>query len=189
MKSIFKSYILLFILLSFIILWSSCGSDNDPIIPNEEELITTLILSLQDQNGVTTNISFQDLDGDGGEPPIITAPALKANTSYIGTVQFLNELAVPVDNITEEVVEEAIDHQIFYVVSGANITINYTDDDGQGNPLGITTSFITGPPDSGVLTIILRHQPDKNAAGVVQGDPTNAGGETDIEVSFNIIIE
>ena len=36
---------------------------------------------------------------------------------------------------------------------------------------------------------MLRHEPDKSAAGVSSGDITNAGGETDIEVSFNVIIE
>jgi hypothetical protein len=31
--------------------------------------------------------------------------------------------------------------------------------------------------------------PDKYAAGVSEGDISNAGGETDIEVSFQVIIE
>jgi len=37
--------------------------------------------------------------------------------------------------------------------------------------------------------VTLRHQPDKGAIGVSDGDITNAGGETDIEVLFDVIIE
>ena len=36
----------------------------------------------------------------------------------------------------------------------------------------------------GQFTVTLRHEPDKSAQGVSAGDITNAGGETDIEVSL-----
>ncbi|HBK71516.1 MAG TPA: type 1 periplasmic binding fold superfamily protein, partial [Flavobacteriaceae bacterium] len=36
---------------------------------------------------------------------------------------------------------------------------------------------------------ILRHEPNKSASGVSDGDITNAGGETDIEVIFNITVQ
>jgi len=39
-------------------------------------------------------------------------------------------------------------------------------------------------PGEGGLRITLRHEPNKTAAGVQNGDITNAGGETDIEVTF-----
>ena len=39
---------------------------------------------------------------------------------------------------------------------------------------------------TGNLTIILRHDLDKNGAGVSSGNIANAGGETDIEVVFPI---
>ena len=41
-------------------------------------------------------------------------------------------------------------------------------------------------PGNGTITVILRHEPDKDASGVSNGDITNAGGETDIEVVFNV---
>ena len=35
----------------------------------------------------------------------------------------------------------------------------------------------------------LRHEPAKDASGVAAGDITNAGGETDIEVTFDVTVE
>ena len=65
----------------------------------------------------------------------------------------------------------------------------YEDEDGDGNPIGLETTMITGDPSTGTLTVILRHEPDKNADGVSDGDITNAGGETDIEVDFPVVIK
>jgi hypothetical protein len=39
------------------------------------------------------------------------------------------------------------------------------------------------------LKITLRHEPNKKASGVVGGSITNAGGETDIEVSFDVEVK
>ena len=46
---------------------ASCKKEkNDPIIPNEEEVITTLNYTLTPTGGGTAIVlSFQDLDGDG----------------------------------------------------------------------------------------------------------------------------
>jgi hypothetical protein len=41
----------------------------------------------------------------------------------------------------------------------------------------------------GSLEIVLRHQPDKDASGVDQGEIENAGGETDVQVEFPLSIE
>ena len=51
------------------------------------------------------------------------------------------------------------------------------------------TTLTTGEAGTGTLSIILRHEPAKDASGVSDGQIANAGGETDIEVSFNITIE
>ena len=39
------------------------------------------------------------------------------------------------------------------------------------------------------MVVVLRHLLDKFAEGVADGDITNAGGDTDVEVSFPIVIE
>ncbi|MGB1206105.1 MAG: hypothetical protein ACPG5B_10685 [Chitinophagales bacterium] len=177
-------------LFCFILLNTACDKD-DPEIPNEEEVITTLRFTLSPTaGGADVVLQFQDTDGDGGNEPVIQNGTLAKNTSYIGQVEFLNETdADDVEDITEEVAEEADEHQVFYTPSSLNLTVNYTDEDTNANPVGIATSVETGDASNGTLTVVLRHEPNKDAANVASGDITNAGGETDIEVSFNIVIE
>ena len=170
----------------------SCTKEKvDPIIPNEEELITTVIYTLVDTVAHDTAIfTFRDLDGDGGDAPVINNDTLNANATYIGSIQLLNESASPAENITSEILEEAEDHQFFYgIQSILNAQVSYRDSDANGNPLGIKTTLESGEACIGVLRIVLRHEPDKYADGVPEGDITNAGGETDIEVDFEVSIE
>ena len=180
---------LLYILPLFVLTLISCDPD-DPDPVNEEEVITTLTYSLQPTAGGSAVVfSFRDTDGDGGMDPVISAGTLAANTEYNGSITLLNETEDPAEDITEEVQEEDDEHQMFYVVSGADATVTYLDQDGDGNPIGLLTRLVTGGAGQGSLTVILRHEPEKDAEGVASGDPTNAGGETDIEVTFNLDIQ
>ncbi len=184
-----KSFNYLYIsLLSISIALSSC--EKDPQIPNEEELITTVTYTLTPVSGGDPVIfSFRDLDGDGGQSPVVVLGWPKANTVYNAVVGLYNESVSPVDTITNEVAAEALEHQFFYTFSDVNTSYIYTDQDTENHPIGITTRVTFGEPSEGSVTIILRHLPDKFATGVSDGDISNAGGETDIEVSFLVIVE
>ncbi|NNC82953.1 MAG: type 1 periplasmic binding fold superfamily protein [Flavobacteriales bacterium] len=174
-------------------MFSACEKDDeeDPVIPNEEELITTVRFHMVPASGGDTiTWTFTDLDGDGGDAPVIVnGAALVAGVTYGTHLEFLNEVEDPIEDITEEVEDEAEEHQVFYMVDGADMTVSYTDSDANGFPLGLTTEVMTQSASSGSLEIILRHEPEKDEAGVSDGDITNAGGETDIEVSFDITIQ
>ncbi len=173
-------------------LFTACSSDNDAPIPvNEEELITTLIVSLQPASGGDLVIlNYRDIDGDGPNGPIISVSGdLTTNTTYNGTIQLLNESEAPAENITLEVLEEAEEHQFFYTVSnGFNVTTEYDDTDADGNPIGVEFTLNTGEASSGSISFILRHDLNKSGEGVSDGDITNAGGETDISALFNLNI-
>ena len=179
-----KNSILISILLLFSIGFIACEKE-DPTIPNEEELITTLKLSFQPvMGGSAVEFSFQDLDGDGGNAPVITSGTLAPNTSYMCSLELLNELETPPADITEEVEEEGDEHQVFYQITNANLSFSYTDQDVNGDPIGIMTSAVSGEISTGEMTIILRHLPQKPNDGTAD----NAGGETDIEVTFDVEI-
>ena len=60
----------------------------------------------------------------------------------------------------------------------------YSNFDGDGNPLGTMFVLNTGIPSSGGLTFTLRHEPNKPNTGL-----ENAGGSTDIEVTFDVTVE
>ncbi|MBK8498118.1 MAG: type 1 periplasmic binding fold superfamily protein [Flavobacteriales bacterium] len=157
---------------------------------NEEEVITTMILSF---NGLTgagdKELRFTDADGDGGGAPIFDLDTLQATANYNVSIILLNETASPADTISNEVLDEGVDHQFFFQPTGTNITFTYADADGNGRPIGLQTTAVTGAASVGTLKVTLRHQPDKSGTGVSGGDITNAGGETDIEVIFPMVIE
>ena len=169
----------------------ACKDDDDdqpvtPVIPNEEEVITTVRYTLTPTGGGAVVVfQFQDLDGDGGNAPVITADSIDANTAYTGAVEFLDELKSPAEDITEEVLAEGLEHQVFYQVAFGDFVIQYADQDSNGNSIGLSTNFQSNTT-GGNLTVILKHEPAKTAAGVSAGDITNAGGETDIEVVFPV---
>ena len=166
----------------------SCSNDDDtPQAVNEEEIITTMTVTLLPNTGGTA-ITLQtiDLDGDGPNAPVITVSGnLAANTTYNGTILLLNETLNPAENITSEVEEEGKEHQFFYTIStGLNATTTYTSFDTDGNPLGIQFDLETGNASSGTITFTLRHEPSKPNSGL-----SDAGGETDISATFNVTIQ
>jgi len=184
-----KNIILLSLIGIFIIAFSSCKKD-DPVVPNEEELITTLKLTLTPTaGGSAVEYSFTDLDGDGGNAATLVEGTLEDSTSYTAQITLLNEQESPAEDITEEVEEEDEEHQLFYETDIADLNITYTDMDDNGNPVGLSTNVTTGNAGTGTLTVTLRHEPVKSATGVASGDITNAGGETDISVTFNVTIQ
>ncbi|MCF2875602.1 MULTISPECIES: type 1 periplasmic binding fold superfamily protein [unclassified Tenacibaculum] len=180
------------ILTIFSLVFASC-SDSDPVPVNEEEVITTMkIVLTPNGGGNAVTIQSQDLDGDGPNVPVITPDpiTLAANTTYSAVITLLNETESPAGNVTDEVAAEAEEHQFFYSANGITGTFTYAgNNDSNGNPVGIQFTVATGAAGTGAYTVTLKHEPNKSAAGVKDGDITNAGGSTDIEVSFPITLQ
>jgi len=187
MKTIKNLAIIAFFATTFI----ACSNDDDPIPVNEEELITTVTATLVPQGGGTTiTLVNKDLDGDGPNLPETTVSGnFATNTSYTGTLSILNETVSPADNITLEIKEEDKDHQFFFSFTNSIATATYGDVDGDGNPVGLEFNLETSASGSGNFTITLRHEPNKLGSGVSSGDIANAGGETDVQVTFGITVE
>lgn len=169
----------------------ACSNDDEnyPEIINQEEVITTMQLTLIPENdGEPVTFTYQDLDGVGPNEATIEAGSLTANTKYEGVIVLLNETVNPEEIITTEVEEEGTDHQFFFN-NKAGLTTSYADMDANGNPIGIEFILKTTATTSGSLTVVLRHEPNKTAEGVRNGNIDNAGGETDITVTFPIVVE
>lgn len=168
--------------------------DDDPITPappvNEEEVITTVRLNFVSAGNVENKtFAFVDADGDGGGAPVITADTLSLDSVYTVRVEILNESVTPAIDISEEVAEEGAAHQFFFQASGIGPSIAYADLDVNGLPIGLLSTWTVSSAGSGAVTVTLRHELDKSAAGVSSGDITNAGGETDIEVVFPLVVD
>jgi len=185
LRNIFPLSLLLLTALFF----SACEKD-DPDVDPPLEVITTVNYTLTpDGGGAAVVLTFSDSDGDGGNAPVITGGTLEANQSYTGGLELLNESTSPTEDITEEIREEDLEHQFFFQSDLSNLTVAYNDEDADSNPVGLSSTITTGDPESGTLTITLRHEPNKSGEGVSDGDITNAGGETDIEVTFPIDVQ
>jgi len=188
--------ILCFLAATMLVVSFGCNPD-DPIDDDhdhdhDEEVITTFTYTLTPEDGFAPIfLYFQDLDGDGGDDPKVEVQGgnFKANTTYNGVIELLNEDEDPAHDVSEEVKEEGAEHQFFFSSSVSGFEVSYDDVDENGNPLGLETTLKTGEAGSGTFTATLRHEPDKTASGVKEGRIENAGGETDIEVTFNIEVE
>ncbi|REE25754.1 hypothetical protein DFQ09_102345 [Winogradskyella pacifica] len=189
MKNIKSIKTIKFLALLFVssIAFVGCSSDDDhgDDHDHEEELITTVRYTLTNGTDVVT-LEFQDLDGEGGaEGTFDVSGPLTANTTYSGIIQLLNETESPADNITLEVEDEGDDHEFFYTPTISDITVSKDDLDEDGNPVGILTTLVTGGAGTGSLTIELIHEPTKPN----DGTSINAGGSTDVEVTFSIEVQ
>jgi hypothetical protein len=188
-KTVKKSIVLLSIVLS------SCTNDNTEITPvNEVEYITTVTAVFKSQNGGSDVVlEFKDLDGEGANSPIITTSPFQQNKTYLGSVTFKNELLSPAQDITPEILDEALEHQLFYQVTGnlnpLAYATNKTNYDQNGKPIGLQSVFKTDGAASGILRLTLRHGPNKNAPEVASGNIKNAGGATDVQVDFPITVQ
>ena len=182
-----------FLLLSLsLFTFVACDDDDEMEVENEEEVITTLTFTLTPDGGGTPIIlTFNDPDGEGGNNGTTTVSGpFAANTTYTGAITLLNETETPAENVTLEIQEEDDEHQFFFEISsGVNLTVAYSDTDDDNNPVGLVTEVTAGDASTGTMKVTLRHEPAKDAAGVSTGDITNAGGETDIEVTFDVEIQ
>lgn len=102
-------------------------------------------------------------------------------------------------DIAEEIEEESDQHQFFFSftnnafsdptgngnIDNASDAIHYDDEDVNGNPLGLETSWTTGNglDQTGEFTVRLQHQPDIKTATSGAAD-----GDTDLELTFDLYI-
>ncbi len=181
---------LIFALTAVVCLGTLITGCEDPEPVNQEELITTLKLTFTTVGGGSKVLQYRDLDGIGGNAPVIISDTLTANTNYSVSVEVLNESVNPADSINAEIRAEDEDHQFFFQpAAGLNLSFSYADTDDDGYPVGLSSTAQAGVASNGQLTVTLRHEPDKHASGVENGDITNAGGETDAEVVFDVVIQ
>jgi len=151
-----------------LILFAGCSKDNDPKKEDVPELITRVTLTFTPVGGGdAVVVTAVDPDGEGIQD-LTTSGAieLEADKTYALAVELLNEIAQPGEegyDITEEVEEEGDEHMFFYSCTNdlfsdpagnGNIddradAMNYTDEDENGLPIGLHTTWTTGSAETG----------------------------------------
>ena len=195
MKS-YKTNLGLLLLATMLVLpFTACDDDPSSVDegPGEEELITLIRLTLTEldaQGNATTNttsVSWEDADGEGGNAPTIGTLSLAAGTSYSGTIELLDTTQNPPEDITEEVEEEAEEHQFFYELSGsgaARVTVTITDEDANNLPVGLEylVEVSAGGSDTASLNVVLSHYDEGPKNGTDRSDES----DIDIDIPVNI---
>lgn len=168
---------------------TSCSKDNEE--DNDEELITTLALSFTPVGGGTpTTFQFRDVDGPGGNPPVVDEIVLSAGTEYTFTVTVLNESVSPAEDITVEINSESTSHRFYHLPSAASsITVDNLNTDTNGVTLGVNGRVTTGAVANGTYRVVLRHYgatpPDKAESDAVDSPKSSS----DIDITFSTRVE
>lgn len=182
------------LLLATLLLTTACNrGEEDPDGDNDGEVITTIVLKFTEAGtNNTLEFTWEDLDGPGGNAPVIDPIVLANDKTYNLSIELFDKTDPnDIEDITEEIEEEDDEHQFFFqgTAVGNLIRIQYADEDGDGNPVGLKNTVTTISTGSGTFIITLRHELNKNAAGVKDGNIANAGGDTDVEATFQLTVQ
>lgn len=192
-----------FFIYIFILLLAGCDNNNDPQKEDVPEMITKVTLKFTGGGQVVT-VTATDPDGDGVQN-IQTDGSLKLskNTQYTMTMELINGLADPGDeayNVTAEVNKESDEHMFFFAwtnnafstpsgngnIDNRSDPVDYQDVDANSLPLGLNTKWKTTDvaTPAATLRVLLKHQPALKSATSSSSD-----GETDLDLTFDLVVE
>lgn len=191
-------YLLMFFVVGFM---ASCGDDDSSGMEEEEEEITRVDLTFTPDNGESPIIAtWFDADGEGSGAPTIDDIELEEDVSYVLEMVLTNTLGEEDEDITEEIREEDDEHMFFFGftsgmfsdpagdgnIDNRNDPVNYNDQDDNGLPVGLTTTWTAGEHTEtpGEFNIVLKHQPDVKTASSDAAD-----GGTDVDITFPLHVE
>lgn len=180
---------------------SGCQAE-DPQKEDTPELITKATLTFTPDAGDPVVVTATDPDAEGLKNITMDKPiGLEAGKIYNLSITLINELAEPSDpeyNVTSEVEKESDEHMLFFTwtnnvfsdpagdgnMDNRSDDLNYEDQDANGQPIGLQTSWTAGPVSSGTFTVVLKHQP-----GLKSATSDSSIGETDLDVTFDIMVQ
>ena len=122
MKNHFKKINILYITLVTILFYSCSKDDPDGI--NEQEYISNVVFSVTSPDG-----TLQTIDWDLSETNMETIN-LKANTNYSVGLTFENRSdPTDIEDITQEIIEEADEHQVFFEFADVSVNVTSANND------------------------------------------------------------
>ncbi|WP_297336094.1 hypothetical protein [Algoriphagus sp.] len=181
--------------------FASCESE-DPVIENDGEVITDVNLNFTELdasgNEVGTPLTFNASDAEGievGNALTTDDIELEAGKTYRLDIEVLN--SIENEDITEEILEEGDEHQFYFLGSafeGSSAPLTYAYDDESGELIGVS-GIVTVSSSPGFnnaqFRVVLRHDLNKDFPGATNpsfSNFTEAGGESDLDVTFPLIL-
>ena len=171
---------------AFIILLAGCSKNvSNPNDENEHEAINKIELVFAETGGATTSFVIEDPDGDGGNPPSrIDTIKINSNKQYNVTVKIYNIANGVVKDVSATVLMQATSHEFYFIPSGVSVTVQKTDKDKNGYPIGFLSTWQTSSAGNGSLLFKLMHK----TALKGPNDGPNVG-HSDIQLNLPIIIK
>jgi hypothetical protein len=166
-------------LLCLLFLYSNCNKSSVVVGEN----ITTVKLNFLNK-GVVTTLTYKDIDGSGGNSPIVDTIRVNLDQLLECSVDVLDESQQPAITHTSEILAESNEHLFLYNINKVDMQIAYNDTDDFGKNFGQKTLWKIGgdgiSSKIGSVTITLKHEPTN------KNDLANPGGENDFEVTFPV---
>lgn len=164
--------------------FAACDQDNTSAAVNEPETITTVTLSIYDQEAQNSFFAtYTDPDGPGGEAATVEPISFEAGKAYQLLVLFYDDSGQEEVSMNAQLEYERLDHQVCFTTTGVVPEPLPQDFDENGNPVGKENFFGPKEAGSGSLQVTLLHQPDKAAT-----DPC-ASGIVDVQtLAFPVTI-
>jgi|APTNR8051073442_1049403.scaffolds.fasta_scaffold53042_2 hypothetical protein len=146
-----------------------------------QETITTLQLKLTPTGGGSQSVfTYKTLNATTTKDTV----KLSVGTEYAATLELLDETKSPAANITTEIASLKEEHQFFFIASPSGlIAISNLDKDGNGNNLGLSSTFTTATASTGTLQIVLKHLGNEPKTGNI------INGETDLDLIFDVVVQ
>lgn len=177
------------VLAVFTVLLNGCKEEENPAIPpaaDEHAPPTTMIVVLKEAGKIDSTKSLvRDTTVIKGKAMVEDTLRIASGITYAGYIVLYDESQTPVENATQEIVDDQDNHLfVFTPGGGANgrVTVSNLSKDSKGSDFGLTFSVTvsgTGAA-SGTLQVRLRHY---------GGNPkTSATYDTDIDQTFPVVI-
>ena len=192
-----KTLLRLMLITGILLFQNSCKKNEDdttepapppPATQNDPELITRMEITFTDSAMPANQFTCLYIDPDGqsgsGAPTQVDTIRLFASKTYLLNIKLFNDLATPVDTVSNQIHNEANDHQFFFSFNQINVQAGYRDLDTQTppQPLGLQAFWRTTAPGPGGAGIVLKHQ-----AGIKDGNI--ATGIPDLQAGMPCIVQ
>ena len=176
----FMAIALLTVLFTF-----SCKKPSNANDENEHEAINKVTLTFSRAGAPDLVFLAEDPDGDGGLPPSrIDTIRLAGGQTYTVQIRFINIVNGVEKDLTSQIVAQGRSHEVFYIPTGLQLTVTKTDRDLSGFPIGVSTTWQTGPLALGSVLVKLMHK-----TGIKGPADSPNVGHSDLQLSMPIRVQ
>jgi hypothetical protein len=177
-----SNYFLLAASVALLGIQSCKKDDHDDHDHDENELITTVKISLTPASGPVVSAKWKDLTPNEPSGQMVDTLKLDSGMVYTGKVELLDETKTPAVDISAEVKKEANEHLFVYkqvVETPKIVEVVITDKDSKNLPVGLEFTFTAINKGTGKLNVVLKHQP-----GEKNGTPGPGDEDVNVEIPF-----